>query len=71
MGSYNRFPKCDPAADAARRRDEAWRDEQFRRAMRAVPRPRDRIDTSKITGRVFDRSELTELFSASHHPTRH
>ena len=71
MGSYYRFPKFSPATELARRRDEAWREEEFRRALRALPRPAERINTTKIVRRSFDRLEIAELLLGSRHPTRH
>jgi hypothetical protein len=71
MGSYHRFPKFSPAAELARRRDEAWREEEFRHALRALPRPAERIDTSKAVRLSIDRLEIAELLLGSRHPTRH
>ena len=71
MGSYHRFPKCNPAAEALWRRDQEWRDNEFRRAMRLLPRPTERIDTSKAVRLSIDRLEIAELLFAARHSTRH
>jgi hypothetical protein len=71
MGSYSRFPKSDPAAEANRRRDEEWRDEEFRKALRTLPKPQDRIDMSKFMLRPFDRADIAELLSGDSSPTLH
>ena len=70
MRSYYRFPKCNPAAEALWRRDQEWRDNEFRRAMR-LPRPMERIDTSKHVRLSTDRLEIAELLLAARHSTRH
>jgi hypothetical protein len=75
MGSYNRFAKFSPAAEAAGRRDEEWREEEFRRALRALPRPQERIEVrihpSAFAGRIFDRADIAELLPAPRQPTLH
>jgi len=69
MGSYQRFPKCSPASDAAIRRDQEWLGAELRRAMR-LPNPAERIDTSKPI-KPFDSLEIAELLRVPQQPTRH
>ena len=71
MGSYHQFPKCSPAAEAARQRDEKWRDEQLRCAMRLPPRPVERVDTTPIVERPPYRFGGSELQVNAPHPTLH
>jgi hypothetical protein len=68
MGSYQRFPKCSPTSEAAIRRDQEWREAEFRRAMR-LPKPVERIDTSKSIRLGIDRLDVAELLTPRH--TRH
>ena len=71
MGSYQQFPKCSPAAEAARQRDETWRDEQLRRAMRLAPRPVESVDTTPIVEYPLYRFGSSELQVNAPHPTLH
>ena len=63
MGSYQRFPKCIPSSEAAIRRDREWREAEFRRAMR-LPKPTERIDTSKDFRLSVERFDISELLDA-------
>ena len=71
MGSYNRFPRCGAAGEIARRRAQDWLEDEFRQALRAQPRPDERVDTSKFVGRIVERSEVSGLLSAAGRPTLH
>ena len=70
MGSYQRFPKCSPASEAAMRRDREWREAELRRAMR-LPKPAERIDPSNSNGIGIGRLDVADLLRGSRQPTRH
>ena len=74
MGSYYRFPKASPAAEAARQRDQEWREGEFRRAMR-LPRPQEklgaRIGASDAIRLSIDHLDIAEPQPATPQPTRH
>ena len=68
MGSYQRFPKCSPASDAAMRRDREWREAELRRAM-GLPEPAERIDPSMSI--EIGRLDVADPLRGSRQPTRH
>ncbi|MET0670595.1 MAG: hypothetical protein ABWY66_11410 [Xanthobacteraceae bacterium] len=70
MGSYQRFPKCSPASEAAMRRDQEWREAELRRAVR-LPKPAERIDPSNPIGIGIGRLDIAERLRSPQQPTRH